>query len=404
MISVLIVDDDPKKVEVVRGVVEKAAGNLGANVQVAGNAYDAGQLMGGCAYDLMILDILLPVRRGEEARPDGGVRVLDSLKSATPPRLPAHIVGLTAYADLLNKYAPQFGEDLWFVVRFDFSSNDWEQRLSHRVEYIASQEARNNAAYNCDVGIVTALHEVELEAVLGLEANWTETRRPGDDCIYHAGKFDRSGRSLSVVAAAAVEMGMCAAVTLSMNLISQFRPRVLAMVGVAAGVKGNPGDILVADQSWDYGSGKSTETDAGTKLFLPAPNAIPLSQGLRHKINWFALRRSVLEEVQQRWDGKPSEHKLAVQIGPIASGAAVLADRSKIDAILAHDRKLIGVEMEIYGVYQAARNCTEPRPLPIAMKSICDFGSSGKSDDFKSYAAFTSARYLYEFALEELAQ
>jgi len=108
--------------------------------------------------------------------------------------------------------------------------------------------------------------------------------------------------------------------------------------------------------------------------------------------------------VQQGWDGTPNEHKLAVQIGPVGSGAAVLADRSKIEAILQHNRKLIGVEMEIYGIYQAARNCIEPRPLAIAMKSICDFGRSDKSDEFKSYAAFTSARYLYEFALQELAQ
>jgi nucleoside phosphorylase/CheY-like chemotaxis protein len=404
MISVLIVDDDPQKVQLIRRVVEKAAESVGTDVQVAANAFDAGNLMAGRAYDLMILDILLPVRRGEEARPDGGVKVLESLKSAIPPRLPSYIVGLTAYGDLLRKYAPQFGEELWFVVRFESASTEWEHRIANLVEHIASLQVKNTDAYGCDLGIVTALHKVELEAVLGLEPNWRETRRAGDDCIYHEARFERSGRSLSVVAAAAVEMGMCAAVSLSMNLISQFRPRVLAMVGVAAGVKGNPGDILIADQSWDYGSGKSTETEAGTKLFLPEPNAIPLSQELRHKINWFALRQRILEDVQRRWDGKPYEHKLAVHIGPIASGAAVLADRSRIEAIVEHNRKLIGVEMEIYGVYQAARNCVAPRPLAIAMKSICDFGRSDKSDEFKSYAAFTSARYLYEFALQELAR
>src|SRR5688500_2753948 len=110
MISVLIVDDDPQKVQLIRRVVEKAAESVGTDVQVAANAFDAGNLMAGRAYDLMILDILLPVRRGEEARPDGGVKVLESLKSAIPPRLPSYIVGLTAYGDLLRKYAPQFGE------------------------------------------------------------------------------------------------------------------------------------------------------------------------------------------------------------------------------------------------------------------------------------------------------
>ena len=205
MIAVLIVDDDAEKVTLVRGVVEKAAGDVGVNVDVAANAYDAGIAMSARTYDLMILDILLPVRRNEAARPDGGVRVLESLRSATPPRLPGHIVGLTAYGDLLEKYAPQFGEDLWFVVAFDPSSTQWEQRLTHRVEYIASLEATKSGAYSCDLGIVTALHKVELEAVLALETEWKETRRPGDDCIYHEANFKRSGRSVSVIAAAAVE-------------------------------------------------------------------------------------------------------------------------------------------------------------------------------------------------------
>jgi hypothetical protein len=38
------------------------------------------------------------------------------------------------------------------------------------------------------------------------------------------------------------------------------------------------------------------------------------------------------------------------------------------------------------------------------MKSVCDFGDEDKSDDWQSYAAFTSATFLYEFALNELAE
>lgn len=53
-------------------------------------------------------------------------------------------------------------------------------------------------------------------------------------------------------------MGMPAAASLAMKMIMTFRPAFVGMVGVAAGVKGrtNFGDVIAADPTWDYGSGK----------------------------------------------------------------------------------------------------------------------------------------------------
>lgn len=41
--------------------------------------------------------------------------------------------------------------------------------------------------------------------------------------------------------------------------------------------------------------------------------------------------------------------------------------------------------------------------MSFALKSVCDFGDSGKADNFQAYAAFTSAQFLFQFALAELA-
>ena len=86
----------------------------------------------------------------------------------------------------------------------------------------------------------------------------------------------------------------------------------------------------------------------------------------------------------------------------MASGAAVLENRPLIQQITAHQRKVIGIEMETYGVFMACRCCSEPRPLAMSIKSICDFGDSNKTDNYQAYAAYTSAQYLYEFAIVEL--
>lgn len=94
---------------------------------------------------------------------------------------------------------------------------------------------------------------------------------------------------------------------------------------------------------------------------------------------------------------------LRAVVGPMASGAAVIEHEGKIQEIKERNRKVIGVEMETYGVYLAARVAPEPRPLVFSVKSVCDFAKPPKTDEHQRYAAFTSARFIFDFFLEQLA-
>jgi nucleoside phosphorylase len=87
----------------------------------------------------------------------------------------------------------------------------------------------------------------------------------------------------------------------------------------------------------------------------------------------------------------------------VASGAAVLQNKETVKQIVSHNRKVIGVEMETYGVFMAARLCSDPKPVAMSMKSVCDFADKDKGDDYQRYAAYTSTRFLHEFALEWIA-
>lgn len=79
----------------------------------------------------------------------------------------------------------------------------------------------------------------------------------------------------------------------------------------------------------------------------------------------------------------------------MASVPAVIAEAEKLDEIKDHARKLMGIEMETYGVYYAAENSVDPRPLGFAsLKSISDFADSQKDDDYQEYASYTSAAFL----------
>jgi nucleoside phosphorylase len=84
----------------------------------------------------------------------------------------------------------------------------------------------------------------------------------------------------------------------------------------------------------------------------------------------------------------------------LGSGAAVIDAEQPVLDVLEHWRKLIGVEMEAYGVHLACQTAASPSPEFLCIKSICDFAAK-KTDDWQDYAAFTAAELCHRFLTEE---
>jgi nucleoside phosphorylase len=411
-VRVLVVDDNNGKIERIRELVRSVPIAEHTDVKVVGTLHDGLRELSQTCYDLVIVDLNLPMRSGEDPKQDGGVRLLENLAVSPALKKPTHIIGLTAYGELAERYSAEFKREGWCLIVFQHDSDAWAKTLARVLVHIVESKAGfDNIGFNFDLGIVTALHCPELEEVLRLDGAWEKKVVPGDDTIYHHGRFSRENVSLSVVACCADGMGMQAATALSMKLITNYRPRYLGIVGIAAGVNGNFGDVLIADQSWDYNSGKSVYKYLfgdrfpffGRIVFEPAPDPIPSSPLLRAKLGVFEMTNvEILKSIKAKWHGDVPEWPLKTQRGPMGSGASVLENRPLINEIKRRNRKLIGVEMETFGVFTAARLSSAPKPYAFSMKSICDFGDYRKADDWQSYAAFTSAQYLYEFALAEL--
>jgi nucleoside phosphorylase len=310
-----------------------------------------------------------------------------------------HILGITAHPEILAKASEKFSNRTLAVVYYDQTLDEWSDRLKAHVQHIIA--ARNNRPaqmeeYRSHLGVICALESPELDSVLRIGWDWKQHHVPNDHTIYYRAVIERDGEHHVIHAAAAARMGMPAAAILSMKMITAFRPRHLAMVGIAAGVPGKTkfGDIIVADPSWDWGSGKLVDDEQVG--FEPAPHQLSLTPGLRSKFKLLAADVPALQAIKWSWPADSPEHELSVRIGPLASGAPVLADGSTTERIKQQHRH-IGVEMETYGVFAAAEEATEPRPDAFSMKSVVDFADVNKDDHFQKYAAFTSAQTLKYF-------
>jgi nucleoside phosphorylase len=399
MLRILVVEDNQEKLRKIHSALTSDPECPAESIDYAHDAMEAKRLMEQTAYELLIVDISIPERPEDVPSPNGGIHLLEEVIERDIYKQPREIIGLTAYADILENAGLRFAEDLWLVILYDPASETWADQLRRKVKHIRITNRNEPQPYiNSDLCIIVALQNPELSSVLELPWNWAIMEMPNDDSVYYKGQFESRGQTKSVYAAAASRIGMAATVAMASKMIYTFRPRYVAMAGIIAGVKGKCefGDIIAADPTWDYGSGKHLVVN-GVQQFSPAPHQLGLNSYVRGKLGLLARDVAGLAAIQQGWKGPKPSSILTLHVGPVASGAAVLQDASVRAEIEKQHRKLLGIEMETYGLFSAVDDAPLPQPKAISLKSVADFADENKDDDFQAYAAYTSANALKLF-------
>lgn len=251
---------------------------------------------------------------------------------------------------------------------------------------------------NFDVIIITALFDTEFVAFKKLLTGFSE-RTPVGKTQYLQGKIGEK----TVLVATEDTMGMAASTALTTKMLTQFRPQYVLMGGIAAGVKSDErefGDILVARFSWNYESGKyQYKQDIKQIVFEPNPEQVEIDPSMIPIINSVKSDEVLLKAIYDAYtiatrDLKP-ERPPQVNFGPMASGSAVVAHIDKIEDIRAVNRKLIGIDMETFGVYYGCKSFESIHQTKfLSVKSISDFADKRKNDHYRNYAGYTSACFI----------
>lgn len=401
MFSILIVEDSSDKLRNILQTLEKIKGIDVDQIDTEIDAFSAKKKLKDRFYDLLILDIAIPQRKAENVDPRGGVKLLDEITKRDNFFTPAHIIGMTAYEDVLNDVRERFAESLLTIISYSNTNIEWENKLKAGVKQRLESKVASSAVqpdYDFDVGIVCAL-ESELGANRNNGWEWTVLDVSNDDTVYYTASFQSSEGNLKrVVAAAAPRMGMPATAALAMKVINQFRPKFLVMTGIMAGVTGRVelGDLVIANPTWDWGSGKwvsKEEENSNESLFLVDPYQFTIDPFISKKIKALVESDNFLFNLRKGYGKGAPRHDLNVHEGAVASGASVLSDKETFNKIKEQHRKLLGVEMEAYGLFSAVEIASRPKPSAVCIKSVVDFGDSQKSDDYQSYGTYVSASF-----------
>lgn len=412
MLSILIIDDTKDKREDIKAFLTGRFSEIHLNdIEEAETTNEGLDKIMKCQYDLVLLDLFIKNRKGGDPDPQNAINLLDQIHEMEVINCPAHILGITRMREIDEEQKKIFDTYLWSLLFYGEEYNGWETKLQAKISYLikSKHQLALTPKFNYDVAIINALQELEN----GMIRSWTDTEwrkidMPNDTCTnYYETVLEPEGRKIRCVTTYADRMGMTAASTITTKLINAFRPRYLFMTGISACVstaKAEVGDIIVAQNVIDGASGKfSIEDDQ--HIFVPDYQSIETNADFISIVNRLKEDEALLRKIKKtiRANVKASNTELKIHTGPVASVPAVVADRTVIEDIKGQERKLLGLEMEAYGMYYAASRSVLPHPKFCAvLKSATDFANEHKGDEYQPYGAMTSAELLYHIVLNDL--
>lgn len=410
MFNILIVDDDTERNFEIQELINKI--DINSNIDYATEVKQAMSMLEKNYYDLLILDVQLPSLNNRGTIISGGVHILDSIINLDTILKPSHIIGITAYDDKYEEVKEKFDKRLCCLIKYIKGSCDWTNSISEKIYYLYQsrlQFLKSNSIQNIDCkfdcAIITAVDN-EWKELLGLNINWENFGLPDDPTTYYRGKYCVNNKEINIVIAKQSQMGMSAASNLTTKIIKNFSPKVIFMVGIAAGCKSEVelGDIIIANESWDYGSGKVVKESNGSLRFKQETHQLNILPSIKEILS--KDYSEVLYDIRKSWNnghGEKISNDIKIHIGAMASGASVVQNEDLIDKfVLPQNRKLLGIDMETYGVYFAAKNTTKKTVEAISIKAVSDFANSDKNDDYQQYCSYISTSFAIKVLPEIL--
>lgn len=372
----LIEDEQAKRLEIELCIHEnESLKRTNPNITHAGSLIEAIGKIHAEIYDLIIFDMFLPDsdKTPREMIRDCSEELITEFSRSKNYK--SETIALTQFDidDVDN--IRSFNISGITVVKFD-TTNRWKQSLSDKIDRISQ-----NVKY--DFLIFCAL-PIERNAFLKTNVKIGDKRNiSGLDCQEATiGLF--SGLIIKPL-----RMGLVNMAIIATKAIELFQPKIVTMSGICAGINGRSNflDLIVGSECWEYQTGKWKDGE-----FKCEPYQVPLSSEFRVDLSQSTEDPKIREYlVGGLFHNELNNFKILM--APITSGSAVIADEQLISDISNQQRKMAGLEMEMYSLYEAATQSL-CKPLYFGAKSVVDLGNSAKGDDYHNAASIISARYI----------
>jgi adenosylhomocysteine nucleosidase len=328
-------------------------------------------------YDLIVFDIFLPLRDGDVEAFDISAELLLEFSKGINCKTEAITITKCDVSDVENMR--DFNELGVTVVTFDLDSEKWKDSLEAKINKILSKPKydflifcalpKERNAYSKTVAKIG-----NSKSIRGINCQEMLLGGVNGLCILPA----RSGLvHMAITAAKAIEI---------------FEPTIVAMSGICAGAESETNflNLLVGEICWEYQTGKFKDN-----YFYQEPYQVSLDPDVKTSLELF-IENSKLDDSLTMGLYESELKNFKVSLVPLSSGSAVIADERKMQEIGEQHRKMAGLEMEMYSLYEAAKHAT-CKPEFFGAKAVVDMGDNTKGDKFHLPACILSARFVSEY-------
>ncbi len=398
MVTVLIVDDNLDRMREITAFINSET----VIVEYTTTKNEALNKLEQKQYDLVIVDIMLPENVSAlNPNKNAGIELIEDIERRKRIYPPLSILGVTSDTETYEECKAFFEKRLIPILVWKLNDNSWKTKIENKLIYLDLLKTKD-VTPKVDIAIITAVQD-EYDAVKGCFDSWDKVNLSNDPATYFiTSNHTKSGKKQKIILAMLPEMGMTAASNTTTKIIVQFKPSKIFMVGICGGIRGEVslGDIIVATQTWDYGSGKIKPKEAHEAAyykFEASPTQIQLHPNLIDKLKYST--DSILKNLTEKWNKLNPKRQINPQLifSPMPSGSSVISDTALFTEIIKpQHRKCKGIDMETYGVYYAAKNSCVNQLDFLSVKSVSDYADIEKNDEYHEACCYMSANFLVE--------
>lgn len=337
-------------------------------------------------YDLIIVDLLLPLYHDSTETNNISDKIIENIRDINCENYGTPAIAITGFDTLAEENFCNLNKYDIAVITYKKGSNEWKDSLIRKV-------------HSC---LPDMTFEFIIVCALEKEADsYTEAGYEVGDIFSLNGIACRTiniGTNKGLIITP-TRMGLVNSAVVCARAIDLFKPKLICMSGICAGIDGkaNIYDVIIPDVCHQHDSGKWTSSG-----FVPELYSVQIDHAAKLKINEIIKKPDFINSLQNEVVLKGNEFpKDAVELNfnvimaPASSGSSVVADHNMLEEIKAQHRKCTAFEMESFALYEAARQSLH-KPIYFSAKSVVDNGDNHKGDDFHRVACLVSAKTVYE--------
>ncbi|MES1939010.1 response regulator receiver domain-containing protein [Salinisphaera sp. T5B8] len=371
----MVIEDEADKRDSLTREIDNFFDATTSEIEFSETFSDATRSLLRSTYDLIVVDLILPRRAGDEPA-DVSYEILEHITESGLNNNTT-IVAISRFEEIVTEHSKAFARAGIFLISYGDESH-WKACLN-----ICMQKVCFSNTYKFVI-------------ICALELERSAYRAVNDQSFEYGELTSFSGLDIREMQLAGVRgacvvlprMGIVDSSIVSTRILEVLKPDIVCMSGICGGFPDEVevGTLLVSDVCWEHQAGKWRGDSFQVRSFQE-----PLNNEVRVIIHQILENDPNFRLLESKY-GQINVPHVGGKIAPTVSGSAVIASEIYQQQIRRQHGNVAGIDMEIFGLHRAV-SLSQTKPICFAVKTVVDMADEQKNDDIHDGGAILAARF-----------